>query len=136
MFAKILSVVREKFRKPSPQKESAPTEDTADDPIAELVIQLDDKGDFAIGVECFSTKEEYAAFMGTTLYLINSGMLADYFVEALRVYAGEDESKIKFVMKSMEYWKEFYEKDEGVEDNEHKDAVDPKDVFSFYTMRP
>ena len=141
MFARILSMVREKFRKLSSQREAPPVEDVVEDviedPIAEFVIQLDGNGDFAIGAECFSTEEEYAAFLGMTLYLLNSGMLSDYFVEALRLCAEGDEAKLKFARKSMESWKEMYDKDNiPDEGTEHKDAVDPKDVFSFHKMRP
>ena len=136
MFARILSMIREKFRNLSSKKDPLLVEDIMDDPIAEFVIQLDGKGDFAIGAECFSTEKEYAVFMGMTLYLLNSGMLSDYFVEALRLCAEGDEDKLKFARKAMESWKEMYDNDSLLEGAEHKDAVDPKDVFSFHKMRP
>lgn len=136
MLARILSMVRDKFKKLSSQREAAPVEDVIEDPIAEFVIQLDGKGDFAIGAGCFSTEEEHASFMGMTLYLLNSGMLSDYFVEALRLCAEGDEDKLKFAMQAMECWKGLYEQDGIPELTGHKDAVDPKDVFSFHMMRP
>ena len=139
MFARILSMVQEKLRKLSPQREAPTVENLIEDPIAEFVIQIDGNGDFAIGVECFSTEQEHASFMGMTLYLLNSGMLSDYFVEALRLDSEEDEDKLKFAMSTMRCWKDIYDKDgvEGLlEAPEHKDAVNPKDVFSFHMMRP
>ena len=43
---------------------------------------------------------------------------------------------MKFMMTSMESWKEIHDAQvEGIE-NAERDAVNPKDVFSFYRMRP
>jgi hypothetical protein len=141
MFARIISMVQAKFRKPSSQQEESPAEDIIEDiienPIAEFLIQIDDKGDFAIGAECFSTEEEYATFLAMTLYLLNSGMLADYFVEALRLCSEGDEAKLEFIRGAMQSWKKIYDdQDIAVEGSTNKDAVDPKDVFSFHAMRP
>jgi hypothetical protein len=139
MFTKILSIAREKFRKIYSHQDLLDDEDIIDDPIVEFVVQIDAKGDFAIGANCLSTDEEHAPFLGMTLYLLNSGMLSDYFVEALRLDSEGDEAKLKFVRNAMGCWKEIYEKEgaEGIpQAQEHKDAVDPKDVFSFHKMRP
>ena len=132
-------MIREKFRKRSPQKAPDPDENIIDNPIVEFVVQIDARGDFAIGADCLSTDERHAEFLGTTLYLLNSGMLSDYFVEALRLDCEGDGAKLKFVMNAMGCWRETYEKEsvEGLlQVQEHKDAVDPKDVFSFHKMRP
>jgi hypothetical protein len=137
MFAKILSMAREKFRKPSSQQEESPAEDIVENPIAEFLIQIDAKGDFAVGAECFSTEEQYVHFMGMTLYLLNSGMLADYLIESLRLCSEGDEAKLKFVRNSILCWKEMCDQGtDAVDASANKDAVDPKDVFSFYAMRP
>jgi hypothetical protein len=136
MFARILSMAREKFRKISPQKAPDYDENLIDDPVAEFVIQIDGKGDFAIGGECFSTEEKHATFLGLTLYLLNSGMLSEYFIEALKLCAEEDEAKLKFVRHSIQRWKEMYDQEIDADAPPNKDAVDPKDVFSFHMMRP
>ena len=136
MLAKILSMVREKFREASPQKEADDAQHVIDDPIAEFVLQIDANGDFAIGAECFSTEEKHAPFLGLTLYLLNSGMLADYFIEALRLCSEDDEVKLKFIRSSLELWKDMTEQAIDAEGHSNKDAIDPKDVFSFYAMRP
>ena len=63
-------------------------------------------------------------------------MLSDYFVESLRLEADGDEDKMAYCMLAMQSWKLFYEEyiEQAVDST--KDAVDPKDVFSFYKMRP
>jgi len=137
MFARILSMAREKFRKTSSQKAPDPEENIIDDPIAEIVIQIDAKGDFAVGAECFSTEQQYVHFVGMTLYLLNSGMLADYLIDSLKLCSEGDEAKLKFVRNSILCWKEMYDQEIVAADGPaNKDAVDPKDVFSFHMMRP
>jgi len=133
MLSKILSMAKKKFNKITSSNTSVSQEHIIDDPIAEFVIQLDQKGNFAIGADCFATEKEYAEFLGMTLYLLNAGMLSDYFVEALRLYSEGDEEKTKFVLDSISCWKQVYDNEIEASD---KDAVDPKDVFSFYRMRP
>ena len=133
MLAKILSTVRKKFNKISSSDTPISQENIIDDPIVEFVVQVDQNGNFAIGADCFSTQKEYAEFLGMTLYLLNAGMLSDYFVEALRLCSEGDEDKIKFVLDSITCWKQVY--DHEIESSS-KDAVEPKDVFSFYRMRP
>ena len=136
MLARILSMVREKLIKSSSHDVPTPHENIIKDPVAEFVVQIDAHGDFAIGAECFSTEDEYARFVGMTLYLLNSGMLSDYFVEALRLCSEDDEAKMEFIGTSMRCWKEIYEQEGGDITEESRDAVNPRDVFSFYKMRP
>ena len=138
MIAKLLKIVKEKFNKISSnsKEERESNAETLDRPFLQFVIQVDDVGDFAIGAECYSTETKNAPFLGTLLYFINSGMLSDYFVEALRLCSEGDEPTTKFMMKSMESWKEIYDTEIEMSLNSEKDAVDPKDVFSFYKMRP
>ena len=133
MLSKILSMARKKFNKITSSDTPVSQENIIDDPVAEFVIQLDQKGNFAIGADCFSTEKEYAEFLGMTLYLLNAGMLSDYFVEALRLYSEGDEEDPKYVLDSISCWKQVYDNEIEASD---KDAVDPKDVFSFYRMRP
>ena len=138
MIEKLLKIVKEKFNKISsnPKRERESNADTLESPFLQFVIQVDDKGDFAIGAECYSTEATNAPFLGTLLYFINAGMLSDYFVEALRLCSEGDEAATKFMMKSMESWKEIYDTEIEASLSADKDAVDPKDVFSFYKMRP
>ena len=136
MFAKILSIAREKLSKISSNQDQSRNEDVIDDPIVEFVIQVDAKGDFAIGADCFSTEETHAAFLGMTLYLLNAGMLSEYFVESLRLCSEGDKEKIEFVMDAMTCWKEIYDKEISADHDVNRDAVDPRDVFSFHKMRP
>ena len=136
MLTKLLQIVKEKFKKISSNKQRDSNAEVLDDPFLEFFIQIDEEGDFAIGAECYSTDEKNSPYLGMILYLLNTGMLSDYFVESLRLCAEGDQAKMKFMMTSMESWKEIYDAQiESIEDG-NKDAVDPKDVFSFYRMRP
>jgi hypothetical protein len=136
MLARILSMVREKLTKSSSHDVETPHETIIQDPVAEFVVQIDAEGDFAIGAECFSTEEKYAPLVGMTLYLLNSGMLSDYFAEALRLCSEGDEEKTSFTVACMGCWREIYDQEGGAITEDSRDAVNPRDVFSFYKMRP
>ena len=136
MLTKIFSLALEKIKKISSSEEVPVDVNVLEDPVFEFVVQIDGNGDFAIGSECFSTEEEHSTFLGMTLYLLNAGLLSDYFVEAMRLCAEGDESKMKFILNAMQCWKDVYDREAAASSSSSKDAVEPKDVFSFYTMRP
>ena len=135
MLEKILSLIKKKFRKISSENACAGTH-LLDDPIVQFTMQIDDKGDFAISSECYSTELEHSELLGQLLFLANSGGLSDYFVEALRLESESDEEKLKFCSLALEYWALHFDAQLEAGRDFSKDAVDPKDVFSFYKMRP
>lgn len=135
MLTKFFSIIKRKLTKISSGEETDDTSETLEDPFLEFIIQVNSHGDFAIAAECYRTDEENAVFIGTMMYLLNSGMLSDHFVDALRLCSEGDEDKLRLMMRSMEHWKEMYDT-EVAQAPDSKDAVSPKDVFSFYQMRP
>ena len=136
MIGRLLQIVKEKINKVSLTKERESNAEILEDPFLEFVIQIDNQGDFAIGAECYSTDNDNAPYLGMILYLLNTGMLSDYFVEALRLCAEGDPEQMKFMMTSMESWKEIHDAQFEVIENADRDYVNPKDVFSFYRMMP
>lgn len=135
MFQKILSLAKKKFKKISSKSKGGDPQ-ILHSPVARFTIEIDIEGEFAIQSECLSLEEDHAGYLGQLLFLLNNGMLSDYFVEALRLEAEGDEERMAFCKVAMQSWKLFY--DEYLEHavDSTKDAVDPKDVFSFYKMRP
>tara|TARA_R100000008_G_C3530143_1_gene138811 strand:- start:348 stop:755 length:408 start_codon:yes stop_codon:yes gene_type:complete len=135
MLQKILSLAKKRFKQISSKRQNGDS-DLLDNPVAQFTIQIDTEGEFAIHSECYSLEDDHAGYLGQLLFLINNGMLSDYFVESLRLEADGDEDKMAYCMLAMQSWKLFYEEyiEQAVDST--KDAVDPKDVFSFYKMRP
>jgi len=135
MLTKFFSIIKKKLTKISSRKETDDVSEVLEDPFLEFVIQVNSHGDFAIAAECHRTDEENAVFLGTIMYLLHSGMLSDHFVDSLKLCSEGDEDKLRLMMKAMEHWKEMYDI-EIAQAPDSKDAVSPKDVFSFYQMRP
>ena len=148
----MLSFILEKFKKwrrgtgflaqdDPPTVQDQTDQDDQDEPLENpsttIVLNLREDGEFTVALDFMRTEDEVADITGTMLHMINSGLMAEYFVEALNLWAEEKEQK-KFVLKIVKRWRSLYD-EVNAEDKTvlapSKLAVDPTDVFGLRRLQ-
>ncbi len=144
MLSKLISIIKSKFKK-KPKKQSKKArlfdddslvDELFEDPSAEWFFQLDTEGMFGVGMDCYKMSSDDAMMIGATLFMMNSGQLSEYFLEALTLWAGDDVQRRKFASECVRCWRELYEHDDGPEVYSGNLAVNPTEVFNLYGLRP
>ena len=129
----MLHVLFKKLRQVFRRKEKLPEEEEAD---AQILITLDDQGDFTVATHINKTNEEMSEVTGMVLHMINSGLMADIFLQSLNLWAETEEQKV-FILKVIESWKGLYDEDpnQSSKSSTKKLAVDPSDVFGLKNLK-
>jgi len=101
-----------------------------DDPFAKIVLNIDEEGDFALAVDFqrFEGKlnAEISAYV---IHMINSGQMAEFFVQALNLWAEDVEQK-RFALSVIKKWRDLYTEDDNTPEQQTL-AVDPSEVFGM-----
>ena len=92
----MLHVLFKKLRQVFRRKEKPPEKEEEAD--AQILITLDDQGDFTVATHINKTNEEMSEVTGMVLHMINSGLMADIFLQSLNLWAETEEQKI-FILK-------------------------------------
>ena len=95
----MLHVLFKKLRQVFRRKEKPPEKEEEAD--AQILITLDDQGDFTVATHINKTNEEMSEVTGMVLHMINSGLMADIFLQSLNLWAETEEQKI-FILKVIE----------------------------------
>ena len=130
----MLHVLFKKLRQVFRRKEKPPEKEEEAD--AQILITLDDQGDFTVATHINKTNEEMSEVTGMVLHMINSGLMADIFLQSLNLWAETEEQKI-FILKVIESWKGLYDEDpnQSSKSSTKKLAVDPSDVFGLKNIK-
>ena len=94
-------------------------------------------GEFAITSEFFRDGEEVIDVSSMILHMINSGLLAEYFVESLKMWS-QNADDPKFILEIIKRWKVLYDEDTNMDKKSNKKfklAVDPSDVFGLKSLK-
>ena len=119
----------------TPASSSTEFSDNLDTACAKATIYMREDGEFAIASEFLDDSEDTVEISGTVFHMLNSGLLADYFLQSLYLWGEQDEEQKQFVLKIIKKWKGLFdENDETVDSNKYKLAVDPTDVFDLKTL--
>lgn len=117
--------------------------DSLDTACAKITIYIREDGEFAIASEFFNDTEDVIEISGTVLHMLNSGVLADYFLQSLNLWGDKNEQQHTFVLKIIQKWKNMFDSSEkdnhlnGIEsmqnntESSYKLAIDPSDVFGL-----
>ena len=143
LLSDLIQKISNKRNSSEKEKEELFTE-MADTSCAKFTFYIREDGEFAITSEFFREDEEVAEITSTVLHMINSGMLAEYFVKSLKLW-GENAKAQKFTSSIITQWKNLFEEDkeldgfkEGLKEFEkkyNKLAVDPSDVFGLKSLK-
>ena len=122
----------------SDSNKSSDTDPTPlEDICGKITIYFREDGEFAVASD-FTRQDEAAIEMGgILLHRLNSGNLAEYFVQSLKLWAEGDLGKEHFAKEVIKEWKSiFYENNtdklKSLKGGEL--AVDPSDVFGLKGM--
>ena len=93
-------------------------------------------GEFSLATEFEKIGENESDVTSMVFHMLNSGLLVEYFIQALNLWATTDEQK-KFILSIIEKWKLLYDSDENMEKKLEptKLAVDPSDVFGLKSLK-
>ena len=122
---------RSKKRNESPETEPSPTPG-----FGHILITLCDDGDFTVATDITETTEECAEVTGMILHMINSGLIADIFLQSLNLWAETPKQKV-FMAQIIERWKSLYDEDPMQSNSKSSKnlAVDPSDVFGLKGLK-
>jgi len=93
-----------------------------------LTIYIREDGEFAVTTEFTRNSEEVMDITGTVLHMINSGLLADYFLQSLQHWGTANKQDTSLIQTTIQKWKTLF--DETIASNDQL-AVDPSDVFAL-----
>ena len=118
------------------EQQLEPEEDLKD-ACAKFVILFREDGEFTIGSDFFRYDDEAIEISGMMLHMINSGTLAEYFIQSLKAWAEGHIEKEAFAKEVVKEWKKTF--DDNVEQDlssgQNKLAIDPSDVFGLKRMK-
>lgn len=102
-----------------------------------ITIYFREDGEFAVSSDFTRQDEEAIEMSGLLLHKLNSGNLAEYFIQSLKLWAEGDLGKEHFAKEVVKEWKSiFYENNtdklRSLKGGEL--AVDPSDVFGLKGM--
>ena len=102
-----------------------------------ITIYFREDGEFAVSSDFTRQDEEAIEMSGLLLHKLNSGNLAEYFIQSLKLWAEGDLGKEHFAKEVIKEWKSIFyenntEKLRSLKGGEL--AVDPSDVFGLKGM--
>jgi hypothetical protein len=131
-----INAIKRLFSRPSQDEEISDEDDYGVEYIdkeslsALIEIRLNkETGDFNILVDAEDMSDDSAQTLGLLLYMINTGSLYDFFVEAFGKWSYDNPEKTKFFSKVMINW---LASEESFSTNYEKLAVTPEEVFGFF----
>ena len=140
MFNLLLEQLQKLFKKNkqyNQQKEKEFT-DMLESACAKFTFYVREDGEFAVTTEFFRSDEKVIDVSSTVLHMLNSGMLAEYFVKSLKLWGEEDDQDKKFILEIIKGWKVLYDEDTDMDKKSNKKfklAVDPSDVFGLKSLK-
>lgn len=99
-----------------------------------LGFYMREDGEFAITSEITRNNESVMDMTGTVLHMINSGLLAEYFLKSLHLWADENPEYQPLVRDVIKKWKMLYDEDVGSTESASPVAIDPSEVFSLKSL--
>lgn len=129
----------EKYRQDK-EKEKEFTE-MLDTCCSKLTFYIREDGEFAVTSEFFRSDEDVIDVSSTVLHMLNSGLLAEYFMKSLKLW-GKSTEEQKFILEILKRWKTLYDEDADADKKSNKKsnksfklAVDPSDVFGLKSLK-
>ena len=107
--------------------------ESLDSACAKITVYIREDGEFAITSEFYRNNEKVTKASGTVLHMINSGSLADYFLQSLHLWAEKYDKDETFIVEIIRKWKLLFDDDQSTIQNNL--AVDPSDVFALKSLK-
>ena len=108
MFHAIFQQVRQFFSK---KQEPKPIDSAPDSPIGEhcakITMYVREDGEISLATEVEKIGENESDVTSMVFHMLNSGLLVEYFIQALNLWATTDEQK-KFILSIIEKWNLLY----------------------------
>ena len=137
MLLRFLKKIINKIKKPPKKILSTKKDSVLGDYFFEISIQVREDGEFAVSTDLDPVDDASSFIAGATLYMLNAGILADYFVDALALRVESGEVPLKEVEKILSEWKDLV--DESIQkkkqENSISPAVNPEDVFGISKVK-
>ena len=105
--------------------------DNLESACAIITFYLREDGEFAVTTEMKRDNEGAMDMTGTVLHMINSGLLAEYFLQSLHLWADENPEYQSVILNVTKKWKMLYDEKTTDDNSESPLAIDPSDVFSL-----
>ena len=137
MLLRFLKKITNKIKKPPEKILSTTKESVLGDYFFEISIQVRQDGEFAVSTYLDPVDDASTFVAGATLYMLNAGILADYFVDAMALRVESGEIPMQCVEDILTEWQSLAE--EALREKKQKDvinpAVSPEDVFGIRKIK-
>ena len=137
MLLRFLKKITNKIKKPPKKILSTKKDSILGDYFFEISIQVREDGEFAISTDLDPVDDASSFIAGATLYMLNAGILADYFVDALALRVESGEVPMQEVENILSEWKDLV--DESIQKKKQQNsispAVNPEDVFGIRKVK-
>tara|TARA_R100000306_G_scaffold11486_1_gene13630 strand:+ start:570 stop:998 length:429 start_codon:yes stop_codon:yes gene_type:complete len=136
----LLQRLRKWFKRAKDIPESDISEDANDtelaEPVVHILVTVREDGDFEVSTDISNLNTPIVDVTAMIFHLINSGLMAEYFIQSLNLWAEDDEQKA-FAREVISNWKDFYDEANTTENSltNSKLAVDPSDVFGLKSLK-
>ena len=105
--------------------------DNIDSACTIITFYMREDGEFAVTTEMKRDNEGAVDMTGTVLHMINSGLLAEYFLQSLHLWAEGHPEYQSVILNVTKKWKGLFDEDTTDTKSESPLAIDPSDVFSL-----
>ena len=100
-----------------------------------ITFYIREDGEFAVSTEIKRNNEAAMDMTGTVLHMINSGLLAEYVLQSLDLWAEQNTEYKPMVLEIIKKWKDLFDEDIADSDNPQSPlAIDPTEVFSLKSL--
>ena len=97
-----------------------------------ITFYIREDGEFAVSTEIKRNNEAAMDMTGTVLHMINSGLLAEYVLQSLDLWAEQNTEYKPMVLEIIKKWKDLFDEDiSDSDDSKSPLAIDPSEVFSL-----
>lgn len=103
--------------------------DDLDSACTTITIYMREDGEFAVTTSFTRNSEEVMDITGTVLHMINSGLLADYFLQSLQYWGVGNDQDVSLTNTIVEKWKKLFDEKNNIINKQL--AIDPSDVFAL-----
>jgi len=141
MLDRLFSLYKSKSKKDTPPDESSqdslgPMDELSgacEDTFMRILIEVGKNGDFSLGFDAEKMSPDEISLAATSIYMLNNGMLDNFFIEALQLWAEDDEVKQQLAKKIAIKWDSIDKlvASEHSNENYESPAIEPFDVFRY-----
>ena len=99
-----------------------------------FTMYMREDGEFAVTTSMTRATDEAIEVTGTVLHMMNSGLLAEYFLQSLYLWSKEHPEYQSTILDTIAKWKLLFDDEQNDDSKDSSLAIDPSEVFSLKSL--